>query len=175
MRVLFLDVDGVLNSKRWLEKRPSKEAFAAEWNISPEVFAHDRDTWKLRSIDPEAVMALNAIVEDSKACVVVSSTWRTDNALPRLEMMLRRRGFKHHLLGATPISYTLDIAENRRVERGEEIFAWMKLAGVSDVRDVVIIDDDSDMAHLRSRLFQTEYEHGLCAHHVDDVVRMFGS
>lgn len=173
MRVLFLDFDGVLNSARWMHTRPTKEDFAREHNISPEVYAHDITTWALRSIDPVAVGALNEIVHRTRARVVVSSTWRTMYALPKLELMLRRRGFEHHLIGTTPDAATVRERDDRRISRGEEIQRWLDLTEI-DASSAVILDDDGDMDHLTPRLYQTEVEHGLCAHHVDDVVRLFG-
>jgi hypothetical protein len=176
LRFLFLDVDGVLNSADWVHRRPSKEAFAAEFGVSPERYDHDHLTWALRSVDPDAVAALNEIVGRAGARVVVSSTWRTMYPLPKLERILRRRGFVHRLLGATPDGETVRERGDRRIERGEEIAAWLEaLDAAVDVRDIVIIDDDGDMAHLTQRLFQTDARIGLRADHIDAVVGMFGA
>lgn len=174
MRVLFLDFDGVLNSLDWIKRRPSKEAFAAEFNVSPEQYDHDHLVWGLRSIDPDSVAALNQIVHRSKARVVVSSSWRTMYALNKLEWMLRARGFEHHLVGATPEAQWLRERGERRISRGEEIQRWMALMEIKPA-DIVIIDDDGDMDHLRPRLFQTNaQERGLCADHVDTVLKLWG-
>ena len=174
LRLLFLDVDGVLNSADWMRRRPSKEAFAAEHGVSPEEFRHDHMVWAMRSIDPDAVAALNQIVARAGARVVVSSTWRTMYALPKLERILRNRGFVHRLLGATPEGEAVRDRGDRRIERGEEIAAWIDaLDARVDVGDIVILDDDGDMAHLGERLFQTDARIGLRAEHVEPVVEMF--
>jgi hypothetical protein len=98
-------------------------------------------------------------------------------ALPKLEWMLRRRGFEFHLIGATPDSQFIRERDDKRISRGEEIGAWIAtLDGQVDVAsDIVIIDDDSDMDDLTPRLFQTSAEIGLRAEHVDEVVKMLDS
>lgn len=186
VRILFLDFDGVLNSADWMKRRPSKEEFAGEFGISPEQYDHDHRA--LRSIDPDAVAALDTIVRLSGARVVVSSTWRTMYALPKLEWMLRQRGFTHVLLGTTPDASAVRARDDRRISRGEEITKWLAVllghdlghtpVGVAEsmvnVEDIVIIDDESDMDALAPRLYQTDVDVGLRAEHVDAVVGMFG-
>lgn len=172
MRVLFLDFDGVLNSKRWWDERPSKEQIADEFIYQNVGFASEQWVWALRSVDPAAVACVNAIVERSDARVCVSSSWRHMFALPKLEHLLRVRGFKHHLIGATPDAMYVRERGEKRVERGEEIARWMELMNVQP-DDIAILDDDGDMAHLCDRLFQTQFDEGLRDYHVDGVVGMF--
>lgn len=165
MRLLFLDFDGVLNSVKWLKTRPSKEAFAEEMNISPEQYDHDRLRWALRSIDPEAVGQLNELVGVSGARTVISSSWRTMYALSKLEWILHQRGFRHHLLGATPCKWDMPENADRRLVRGDEIHAWLSLFDPQMVRleDIVILDDDADMVPYMDRLVQTDVEVGFTA------------
>lgn len=182
MRLLFLDFDGVLNSRSWLERRPSKEDFARQMDISPEEFNHDQLRWALRSIDPDAVAALNDIVSLSGARIVVSSTWRHMWSLPRLEWLLRQRGFGHHIYGATPDAQFVRERGDKRICRGEEIAAWLRMfdtwdtpvpMSTIDPRSIVIIDDESDMEPLEARLFQTHHDHGLRAADVERIVAMY--
>lgn len=77
MKVLFLDVDGVLNSQRW----PS--------SFMPE-----------RAIDPQAMQLLNDLVGRTGAEVVVSSTWRLLE--PDMAGRLARNGFVGQVIGQTP-------------------------------------------------------------------------
>lgn len=74
--VLFLDIDGVLNSLRYLKNNPG----AFDPVQGP------------RSIDPEAAGRLNSILERTNAMVVVTSTWRLSYSIKRLESLLRSRG-----------------------------------------------------------------------------------
>ncbi len=175
MRFLFLDFDGVLNSHDWLKRRPSKEEFES---IHGEFgFAPDNWRWAIRSIDPDAVLRLNRIVTATKARVVVSSTWRTMYALSKLERILRWHGFEHHLMGATPDGWHMRAADGtgRHTRRGDEIMAWLDLFDEDDWsgNDIVILDDDSDMEPLMSRLFKTQYDFGLRDEDVDTIIAMY--
>lgn len=176
MRFLFLDVDGVLNSVDWMKRRPSKIEWARQMNISEEEFGTNRLDWALRSFDPDAVRALNRFVTLTGASVVMSSTWRTMYSLDKLEMMLRYHGFEHHLVGATPERVNVETPVGRR--RGEQIKAWLTTVfgtwqphGV----EIVILDDDSDMAELLPRLFHTPHEYGFRDCDVESAAAMFSA
>lgn len=178
MRLLFLDVDGVLNSIDWMKRRPTKIEWAEKMGISSEEFTSNRVEWALRSFDPDAVKALNRLVAVSRASVVVSSTWRTMYPLGKLEMMLRWHGFEHHLIGATPELSSGRVPGGIAIgaRRGEEIKAWLSTmfgswqpAGVS----IVIIDDDSDMAELLPRLYKTSQDFGLRDAEVETIAAMY--
>ena len=73
MKVIFLDVDGVLNNT------PSGPDF-----------------------EPELVGWLNRLVAASGAGIVISSTWRLDLPLDRLVELLRVAGFDGQVIGVTP-------------------------------------------------------------------------
>ncbi len=163
MRLLFLDVDGVLNSADWCRRRPSRGEWAATMDISPEPSRHNLIAWAQRSIDPDAVERLNVLVDATDARIVVSSTWRLMYALPRLELILRERGYHGRpLLGATPDKHfmprVVDGRDRLQLHRGDEIRAWLDVFGPADF---VILDDDSDMEPHLDRLVQTDAEHGL--------------
>jgi hypothetical protein len=77
--VLFLDIDGVLNSDRY------------RYAHGPGVRANDL-------IDPEAVETLNHITERWALKVVISSSWRV---MPELESILRAKGVEAKIIGKT--------------------------------------------------------------------------
>lgn len=183
MRILFLDVDGVLNSHDWARRRPSREQFAIERDISPEPSRHNLIVWAQRSIDPDAVERLNRLVERSGARIVVSSTWRLMYPLPRFELILRERGFRGPpLLGTTPDKSVmpmppakLGVVDRFQLRRGDEIHAWIELhGGVVTARDIVILDDDSDMDPYLDRLVQTDHETGLTDADVERALKLWG-
>lgn len=172
-RLIFLDVDGVLNSRDWLERRPTKDEFAAEHGVSPEVYDHDRLIWSLRSVDPLAVARINRIVSACDARIVLSSSWRTMWALTRMNWILRRRGLSCDLLGATPCAWDWEGPKPDGVERwqrGHEIDAWLRLFAAPS--RIVIIDDDADMAHLSDRLVQTDPSVGITDRDVDRAIEL---
>ena len=64
MKLIFLDIDGVLNSVAWQENRPPKEPPG----LILDALAH----WK-RSLDPQCIERLNRIWQETGAAVVISS------------------------------------------------------------------------------------------------------
>lgn len=153
MRLLFLDIDGVLNSEQWALERYNRHTVGSELAIY--------------TVDPNSVDALNRIIDETGARVVVSSTWGKHLPLTKIERILNAAGFRHHLLGVTP---------EGGAERGDEIREWLDTLNgpVLEDRDIVILDDSSDMGKLAYRLFRTNYKTGLRACHVDEVVAMYG-
>ena len=80
MKVIFLDVDGVLNSNDWLENNRVR---------------------KENSVNPEKVKLLAEIVQNTNAEVVLSSTWRYIPEHPMfmyLTDILGQSGIKIHSL-----------------------------------------------------------------------------
>ena len=147
MKVLFLDLDGVVNSHDWFRRRMVEQPTGNYWE---------------RQIDPHAVSLLNEIIEATGAKVVVSSTWRKNHTLQELRAGLSSRDFRGEIIAVT--------GEDLSAIRGREIQKWLddyKNWGGYRPLDVVerfaIVDDDSDMEHLRPHLIQTNFELGLTA------------
>ncbi len=142
VKIIFLDVDGVLNS-------------VAFWT-SPR-YIRGR-----HAIDAEAVVLLNRLTDRTGARLVVSSTWRKRGARA-MRQTLRDVGITAPMLGITP-----DLSHRERgplwvaTERGTEIQAWLDTTR-RQVNRFVILDDDNDMAHLADRLVRTDYHVGLTA------------
>lgn len=112
--VLFLDIDGVLNSEAWYRRRP-------------------KGPWcEAREFDPEAMWLLKAVVAMSDCEIVVSSSWRIGRKLEELQKLLI--GFP--VIGKTP---ELD---SREVGRGAEVDHWLR-NNRSRTR-YAIVDDGSD-------------------------------
>ena len=133
MRIIFLDIDGVLNSEDWYRRRPN----IAQAEM---LFGHEKTRQlSLRNLDPTAVARLNRIVSLTKAQVVVSSSWRHDLSLPRLREYLHHHGFEFQLMGATPdmTSYSLWVGP----DRGCEIRAWLDM--LAETPSYVILDDET--------------------------------
>ena len=144
IKILFLDIDGVLNSHAYWKK-------LIPLNILPD-----------DKIDPEAVQRLNQITDATGAFIVVSSTWRmayTHNFLG-LRQMLENVGVTGRVLGMTPV-------DNQA--RGGQIQDWMTTS-FRDIDAFVILDDDSDMLHLTKFLVKTNYADGLQDVHVQKAI-----
>jgi hypothetical protein len=137
VNVIFLDIDGVLNSRRFLDQ------------LDPEERTDD-------SLDPQAVARLNRIAERTQAKIVISSTWRIIDPLERILDILQSHGFKGEIVGKTPVLSG---------PRGHEIQAWV--TEHREVKSFVILDDRSDMDGVSKRLIQTTMADGLLDRHVE--------
>jgi len=157
MSLLFLDIDGVLNSAAWL--------YASDRPEGMEFLGNEH----LMVSNPAAVARLNLILSKSGAEVVISSSWRHGFDPGRMQDILDRAGFSGKVIGATPTWMG-----NGNV-RGDEIQAWLDDNGGRGKATenygwpdpFVILDDDADMAHLLPKLVHTTWAHGLLDEHVE--------
>ncbi len=164
MRIIFLDIDGVLNSKCWLHD---------QWR-------NTGDDWPDGHIDPEAVAVLNEVIRRSGAEVVLSSSWRMIIELEDLEDVLRAKGYTGpNFLGKTPnhAQRPLYSGDDEWEKRGWEIHEWIgHYQGLTRelIDAFVIIDDSDDMAHLKPWLVRTKFDTGLLPEHVEPILKMLG-
>ena len=80
MKVLFLDIDGVLNTGRFI---------AANRESDARIFAgRASDEWWLSMIDPTAADRIRRIIIATGCVVVVSSSWRLMMGLGQLRRIL---------------------------------------------------------------------------------------
>lgn len=164
MKVLFLDIDGVLNSVEWSERRKPNPLFGQlqDWQKDAE-----------DSIDPDAMERVNRIVERTGCAVVLSSSRRKEHPLHVLTRILRYRGARFRLLACTPSIYRSDECGSLRASiRGEQIDWWLRQARLGDA-SCVILDDDSDMGRLCHRLVQTDHRVGITDEDVARVIKAF--
>ena len=139
MKVIFLDIDGVLNSALY---------YRAGKADATDVRKH---------IDPSAVKNLNYIVEKSGAKIVVISVWRHGRTIEELQSILNNAGFVGEVIGKT--ESLNDGKYGDCILRGNEILHWTQenqdLLGCSysDFKNYVILDDDSDMLYWQRNNF----------------------
>ena len=122
MRIIFLDIDGVLN-----------------------VYCEGRDQFGC-TFHTNFVENLRNIIDKTGAKIVISSSWRTDG-LDVMKELWKYRDLPGEVIDVTPDSYDL-INEGKfefydQVERGHEIQDWLDKH--KEVTNYVIIDDDNDM------------------------------
>ena len=154
MKVLFLDIDGVLNSEVFIRQRPDDQ---------------DNDAW-VNMLDSVAIERLNSIlVTLPEVEVVLSSSWRSSGK-DEIQQALKEKGFRGTLLDVTPdLSKKVGFLWTNE-HRGAEIDAWLK--GRDDVDKFAILDDDSDMSPHMDRLVLTSWEFGLKREHVEEIIKM---
>lgn len=149
-RVLFLDIDGVLNSAEWFEKTKDVRSGLSRIDELQEM------------LEPRAVALLNDLLASTGAIVVLSSSWRIAYGMGFIQRALMKRGFTGRLRDKTPTIGS---------PRGREIQAWLDRRR-EPVESFVILDDGSDMLHLSHRLVQTSWGTGLQVEHVERAVVM---
>jgi hypothetical protein len=135
VKVLFLDIDGVLNSHQWAvsgggyghamrDRPPSVETL--QW-------------------DPVAVRNLRNIIEATGAQIVVSSSWRGfgRNARTAWQAMFACYGWPDApVIGETPDLNRMEGGIYVSKIRGDEVAAWLEAH--PEVERYVCLDDDSD-------------------------------
>ena len=138
MKIIFLDIDGVVNCWNTKERAPSKVV----------------------GVEQRLIAYIKEIVDATGAKIVLSSTWRKDWAFDLLNGKdwdyLSKEFAKQDL-------YFLDYTPIRRdSNRGEEIKEWLENTGY-DVYSYVIIDDDMfDIRALHEgHMVQTSFNEGI--------------
>jgi hypothetical protein len=132
VKVLFLDIDGVLNSHR------TAYAFGG--------FPFDVAKHRSR-FDEVAIALVRNICKAAGAQIVLSSSWRNDKHWERIGP-----GLGLEIVDRTP--------NHHQRPRGEEIAAW--LSSHPEVECYAILDDDGDMLDEQMpRFVQTPHEDGL--------------
>lgn len=126
MKVLFLDIDGVLNHEnhyKWLMETDEPTPLQRVYPYS--------------EFNPVSCQILNKIIEETGCKIVLSSSWRLDG-IHRMNIL-----FKH--FGLPQIhDITPSLCERfGSLCRGKEIDKW--LSEHPEVTKYVIVDDDSDM------------------------------
>lgn len=158
MKIIFLDIDGVLNSELW-SKNPD---------------SHGQEKRNRRWFDPRCVNLLNILVKRTGAKVVLSSTWRNSRSLLELKELFKDMGIECDLIDKTP---SLDSP----CLRGNEIHQWMSdnkdLLGCKQhlYKEYLILDDDSDMLYWqRNNFFRVDGYVGLTPNLIHRAINFLG-
>ena len=149
-KVLFLDVDGVLNHARCKARLP-----------------HDP---RFRGIMRKKVEILNRILEQTDAAIVLSSSWRKPNNEREKKFLLEKGGIhdiKRRYLGDTPILQPQHLSEVD-APREDEIAAWIKEHDFQG--RFAIVDDLPDMGPLTKHFFRTSDVTGLTDEVADRMI-----
>lgn len=115
MKILFLDIDGVINSAR-----TAKAFNGYPWNAK-----------SLENFDKVAIRLIQLLCEETNCSIVLSSTWRLDENWMDLESQL----------GLPIIDRTPKVRFSS--VRGEEIKAWLEKQ--DQTIQYAIVDDTDEM------------------------------
>ena len=166
MKILFLDIDGVLNSKQafkfWHHHRDQKR-----WENGLEHYKGTLFQYLAQEFCPICLSNLEWImreVEDLR--IVVSSTWRLGKTVEMLK----------EIFEFSPIIANAILDKTPRLEdriRGHEIQEWLDEQAFARIEKFVIVDDDSDMDHLMDRLVKTDNNVGLDYNKAREIIDRF--
>ena len=157
-KILFLDIDGVLNSS------------------DSEEFADKTKPWFCNEVSDYHLKELSRIIAETSAKIVLTSSWRLYHPLftgfDKIEdslIMVLEEKFKLYDLSVFDVT-----PELCGQSRGREIESW--LSNHSDVSVYVILDDEFDiLSEQKDRVVRTTLSHGLTKELADLVIEKFKS
>jgi hypothetical protein len=156
-KIIFLDIDGVLNSEKAYLRGDCKYV---EWEWE------DGTKENHQSFCPVSKLYINHLIKITEAKVVISSTWR-HSGLDFMKKIWEVEEMAGEIIGITP-SFRGDV-DGYTMPRGCEIEKWLSDKGFihinwsvekqqdivekSGIENYIIIDDDSDMLYSQRNHF----------------------
>lgn len=155
MKIIFLDIDGVLNCEK-----AYKEGFCKylKWGDENKHEYHQQ-------FYPPSKELINRLIVETESKVVISSTWR-NSGIERMQKIWQIEGMAGEIIDITPHLYLDGFGH---LPRGCEIKQWLNSKGFyhinyseelqqqyikeSGIENYVIIDDDSDMLYQQMNNF----------------------
>lgn len=148
MKVLFLDIDGVINTVG------GELGLRYCYNFDSE--KDSRNKYSI-SLDPACLYYLRSIVQDTGCKIVISSTWRHGETVDSMKEWFNCPITKDAIIDKTPSFTSLSHPELKdrkgRVQRGEEIKWWLDQH--PEVTRYAVLDDDTDMDIVDKNFFKT--------------------
>lgn len=142
MKVIFLDIDGVLVTRNSIKYQYLN--FPDETNIR---------------FSKKAVKNLNKLIRLTEAKIVISSTWRLFHSLEKLQNIFEEQKIKGKIISTTSVEKAT-IEED--IPRGQKIADWLEQN--PEVKQYVIIDDDIQADCIQFHPFncvETSYKRGF--------------
>lgn len=174
MKVIFLDIDGVLNSGDYMWNTHMLRRLQSN-NRNIEYCARNAGLQTTRDefghiFDPRCVICLAAIIEATGAKIVITSTWRRAG-LERMQELWKFRNLPGEVVGVTPSEIDGFFATYRY----DEIREYIKHH--SEVEQYVIIDDDTIYAEDEyvENFIKTTNQFGLDYFKVKNAIEILNS
>lgn len=157
MKVIFLDIDGVINS----------EDFAIWIQDHPEFCENGGHFW----IDPQKIDMIVNLCEETGAKLVISSSWRGWSLKATLEDFSTYRDLSRlnpYIVGVTPRFY---MNSRMYMSRGDEIQYY--LSTDQSITQYCIVDDDNDMLDSQKDNFvRTDFKTGLTEDNIEQIKKI---
>jgi len=150
MKVIFLDIDGVLNFAGTEARAPGGCLGIAE----------------------PCVKRLRRIVDNTGAKIVLTSTWKDEwcfdeSSCSAMGIYLVKKLKRHGM-------HILDKTKDHVDNRGEGIIEWLQRH--DNVRDWIVLDDDTfrdyDRCGIMPRFIHTSFANGLQDEHVQSAIKL---
>ena len=142
MKVIFLDIDGVLVTRNSIKYQHLN-------------FPNDTDI----QFGKKAVKNLNKLIRLTKAHIVISSTWRLFHSLEELQNIFKKQAIKGEIISTTSVEKAT-IEED--IPRGQKIADWLEQH--PEIKQYVIIDDDVQADCIQFHPYncvETSYKRGF--------------
>jgi aryl carrier-like protein len=163
-KVIFLDIDGVLNTKWWYTQMNR--------NTPKDKYGY--------AFDPNAVSNLKKILDQTGADIVISSSWKSFG-YSELEEMWEERGLPGKLIGITPNSVSDEMLLNADLDnmellsiRAMEIKEWLSKNGKRISHYAIIDDMDNMLPEQQSHFVKTDPEIGITKENANQVIAILG-
>jgi len=148
MKIVFLDIDGVLNSRNKLIELYNKTGKPHSGTSFP--------------FDEKCLENLKKLVEETNAKIVITSTWRMyEDNMNILLTKFKEYELDKHIIGYTPVLY---------ISREEEINEYLE--ELEESCDFVIIDDITDMGELNDKLVITSPQTGFTEENLNRAIKI---
>lgn len=154
MKIIFLDIDGVLCTSRSHLSKHGRGGLMDEWD------------------DVGALAIYRACKFGENVKIVVSSTWRKFCLNPRDNSDIL--GVRLAQFNLTQFLHTDWRTKELNGIRGHEIAKWMEEH--PNATDYIILDDDSDfLKHQYKNLIRTDFENGLTYSDIKKILTWSGA
>lgn len=151
MKIIFLDIDGVLNCEN---------GYVNGFCKYKKLIVGDGEKDHYQQFYPPSKKLLNKLIEETDVKIVISSTWRS-SGFEHMERVWESEGMSGEIIGLTANFRNNNLRIT--IPRGVEIKDWLDKKGFrrinwskdeqkkyidkSEVENYIIIDDDSDMLY----------------------------
>lgn len=161
MKIVFLDVDGVLNSEKtcdYWHELTGENGFGGFFHADKEPLEKSDTKW-----GEDLVARIRRIVNTTEAKIVMSSTWRKYYSIEKFKEMFQLYGWDAPVIDKTPSGR----------DRGSEINVWLKN---NPVENYVIIDDvDQFLVEQRPHYVQTDIMTGITETNVEKAIKILNN
>ena len=162
MKIIFLDIDGVLNHEEWYKSGRAHEAYLATGEKDIKAYNFDPSSWEW----------IQKLIDNTGAKIVLSSSWRSYDLASTIEKY-KDTAFKpiiDNIVGVTPstmsrnrgeeINRFFDIVNGKMTQNLPSAIAWLKehpletlSASGEKIEQYVIFDDDTDFTNKQKEHF----------------------